>query len=235
MTVDPLVSDAIAPPGDPDAAPGGGLEAAEFGALLSSRICHDLISPVGAIGNGVELLRELDRTADGAELQLIGSSARMASASLQFLRIAFGAATPGDAMGLAQVQRAARMWFDHQRPDLLWPDAAGETTRAAARLLFNFMQVAVSSLPRGGVVRVEAGDLGPAGRRRIAVIGEAPLIRPAADAGLWLSGGASQEPPSPRDVHYLAAAAHARAAGAPVRFLAEAERITLEIELPEGV
>ena len=63
---------------------------AEFGAMLCSRICHDLISPVGAIGNGVELLQELDRGAsEGAELQLIGHSAQMASASLQFLRIAF--------------------------------------------------------------------------------------------------------------------------------------------------
>lgn len=207
---------------------------AEFGALLASRICHDLISPVGAIGNGVELMQELAPGADGAELQLIGRSAQMASASLQFLRLAFGAAARDDAIGLSAVQRTARLWFEFQRPELVWPDASGETTRACARLLFNFLQIATSCLPRGGEISVVI-TRDAAGATVVEVAANGPVVAPAEEAEPWLAGRAADTPAGPRDAHFLAAAAHARAAGAVIGFARDESGVTLRVTMPAGV
>ncbi|SFI40707.1 histidine phosphotransferase family protein [Albimonas pacifica] len=246
-STDPFAQPAASPggAGAPRAAPAaaspapgsealGGLGAEDFAALLCSRICHDLISPVGAIGNGVELLREIDRGAEGTELQLISRSADMASAYLQFLRIAFGAAPPGDLMGLPAAQRTARAWFEFQRPDLDWAVQGTEITRAGVRLMFNFMQIAVSSLPRGGLVRVETAPAEARGLT-IALAAEGPTAAPAPGAADWLAGRASETAPAPREVHYIAAAAHARACGAQVAFASQDGGLTLRATLPAGI
>lgn len=207
---------------------------AEFGALLASRICHDLISPVGAIGNGVELMQEISPGADGAELQLIGRSAQMASASLQFLRLAFGAAPPDDAMGLPALQRTARLWFGFQRPELVWADAQGETTRASARLLCNFLQIAVSCLPRGGEIAVSV-TRDEEGETMLEVTADGPVVAPSPEAERWLAGRSAETPASPRDAHYLAAAAHARAAGVIIDFRKEETGVVLRAAMPAGI
>ncbi|MEC9435292.1 MAG: histidine phosphotransferase family protein [Pseudomonadota bacterium] len=226
-------------PGPGAAAPAGLATAAfpdpaEFGALLCSRICHDLISPVGAIGNGVELMQELAPNADGAELQLIGRSAQMASANLQFLRIAFGAAPPGDPIGMSAVQRTARLWFEFQRPALVWPDAVGETTRGCARLLYNFLQIAASCLPRGGEVTVGVARA-PSGATGLEVAAAGPVVSLAEEAETWLAGAASATPAGPREAHFLAAAAHARAAGATISLHRDEAGLRLGAEAAPGV
>ena len=77
------------------------IEALDLAALLCSRVCHDLISPVGAIVNGLEVLEEeKDEATKEFALDLIKSSAGTASKKLQFCRIAFGAA--GSAEGLVK-------------------------------------------------------------------------------------------------------------------------------------
>ena len=225
---------AAAPPTSAGAQALGGLGAEDFAALMCSRICHDLISPVGAIGNGVELLREIDRGAEGTELQLISRSAEMASAYLQFLRIAFGAAPPGDLLGVPAAQRTARAWFEFQRPDLDWAVQGTEITRAAARLMFNFMQIAVSSLPRGGLVRVETAGA-PAQGLTITLAAEGPTATPAPGAADWLAGRPAEAAPAPREVHYIAAAAHARASQAQVAFASAEGSLTLSATLPAGM
>ncbi|MDF2232109.1 histidine phosphotransferase family protein [Albimonas sp. CAU 1670] len=225
---------AAAPEGaTPGAATLGGLGADDYAALMCSRICHDLISPVGAIGNGVELLREVERGSDGTELQLIERSAEMASAYLQFLRIAFGAAPPGDLLGLPAAQRTARGWFEFQRPDLDWAMEGTEITRAAARLAFNFLQIAVSALPRGGLVRIASSA--EAGGLRLSMTAEGPTAAPAPGAADWLAGRAAEAPPAPREVHYIAAAAHARACGARIDFASQDGGLSLSATLPPGV
>src|SRR5258708_14078008 len=79
----------------------------EFAALLVSRVCHDLVSPVGAVVNGLEVLEdERDATMRADALKLITSSAAMAAARLQFARIAFRAAgSPGAELDLTEVGR----------------------------------------------------------------------------------------------------------------------------------
>src|SRR5438132_8175316 len=87
------------------------LDALDLAALLCSRVCHDLISPTGAIVNGLEVLdeKESDEETRNFALDLIKKSAKAASARLQFCRLAFGAAGTagahievGDAHAMAQ-------------------------------------------------------------------------------------------------------------------------------------
>jgi Histidine phosphotransferase C-terminal domain len=95
------------------------LSALDLGALLCSRICHDIISPVGAINNGLELLEE--GGADEDAMALIKSSARNASARLQFARIAFGAAgSAGVQIDTGDAQTVATEYFKNEKPELTW-------------------------------------------------------------------------------------------------------------------
>src|SRR5438105_11724251 len=89
---------------------GFSMEDIEIAALLVSRVCHDLVSPVGAVVNGLEVLEdERDATMRADALKLITSSAAMAAARLQFARIAFGAAgSAGAKLDLTEVGRIVR-------------------------------------------------------------------------------------------------------------------------------
>ncbi|MFO7856429.1 MAG: histidine phosphotransferase family protein [Paracoccaceae bacterium] len=180
----------------------------EIAGLVAARLCHDLISPAGAIGNGVELMREIGGP-PGPELDLVADSAEKLGASLQFLRLAFGPAPAGESAGLAGVHRIARRWFAHQRAELDWPDGAGDTTRRAARLRLNLLQAAASSLPRGGVVAMRERESGG-----FAVRAEGPAVVAPESAELWLTDAPAAPRPTPRDVHWLLAGRHAAEAHA---------------------
>lgn len=152
----------------------------------------------------MELLQELGGAA-GPELELVARSAGQVTAALQFLRLAFGAAGAGDRVSLDGLSRIVRPWFDHQRPVLRWPEAPAELSLREARLLANLLQIAVSVLPRGGEVAVEAAP----GRLSVHAAGRSLLIpEPARD---WLAGAPGLPLPSPRDLHWLAAARSAAA------------------------
>jgi len=200
-------------------APGEGFD---LGAAICSRICHDLISPVGAVGNGVELMRELGAAA-GPELDLIEQSAETAAATLAFHRIAFGAARVEDRMALEAVRRTALRWFATQRARLAWPPAEGEASRPAARLICGLLLCAASCLPRGGEARLIAA--GGGGKIAVAAAGEGAGA--PADAAAWLADDPSAPPPGPRDVHWLATGRHARLAGAAAAIEAAPGRIVL--------
>ncbi|MDP3340124.1 histidine phosphotransferase family protein [Frigidibacter sp.] len=122
-------------------------------ALLGSRICHDLISPLGAIGNGVELLA-MSGTAAGPEMALIAESVASAKARIRFFRIAFGAAAPDQRLGrpeilavIADMTRGGKLAIDWQ------PE--GDQARREVKLAFLGLQCLESALPWGGRVTVQ--------------------------------------------------------------------------------
>ena len=101
---------------------GTSIDALDLAALLCSRVCHDLISPVGAIVNGLEMLEEEtdQETKDLAE-QLIKKSAGTASAKLQFCRIAFGAAgSAGAQIDTGDAEKISRGFFEDDKTKLAW-------------------------------------------------------------------------------------------------------------------
>lgn len=132
------------------------LEAHDLAALLCSRVCHDIISPVGAITNGLEVLAE----EDGDEMKeiafdLIRKSANQASAKLQFARLAFGATgSIGAEIDLADAEKVARGWMNSEKADLSWEAPRALMAKNPVKLLLNMLLLALSAIPRGGSIKV---------------------------------------------------------------------------------
>ncbi len=142
------------------------LKATDLAAMLCSRVCHDLINPVGAIGNGLEVLADPSQgaMAEGAQ-ELIANSAKQARAKLEFARLAFGASsTAGTDFDTRECERVARLFFEIEKADLDWQVPLILLPKHKAKLLMNMLLIAAMSVPRGGVVTVKVE--GPAGSER---------------------------------------------------------------------
>jgi histidine phosphotransferase ChpT len=133
------------------------LEALDLAALLCSRVCHDLISPAGAIVNGLEVLEESkDEETKVFALDLIKKSARTASARLQFCRIAFGAAgSAGAQVDLGDAENVARGFIEDEKIKLAWNLPRILLPKNRVKLLLNMLLVAGQSIPRGGILTIE--------------------------------------------------------------------------------
>jgi len=163
-------------------------------ALLGSRICHDLISPLGAIGNGVELLA-MAGTAAGPEMALIAESVASAKARIRFFRIAFGAAAPDQRLGRPEILAVIEGMTRSGRMAVDW-HPEGDQARREVKLAFLGLQCLESALPWGGrvsVQRVGAGWLLRAEAQRV-----------KAEAALWavLAGQGDAGEVSAAQVHF---------------------------------
>ncbi len=132
------------------------LDALDLAALLCSKICHDVISPVGAIVNGLELLEE-ERDADmrAEALELVRRSAKTASSKLQFCRLAFGAAgSAGASIDTGDAENVARSLLTDGRTSLEWNAARLLLPKNKVKLVLNMCLIAAAAIPRGGVIAV---------------------------------------------------------------------------------
>lgn len=137
------------------------LDPLDLAALLSSRVCHDVISPVGAIVNGLEVLEEEnDAEMRGHALALIKSSANEASARLQFCRLAFGAAgSKGASIDTGDAELVTRQLIADERTQLHWSVPRVLMSKNKVKLLLNLCLLADAAIPRGGVISVSSsGD-----------------------------------------------------------------------------
>lgn len=124
-------------------------------------MCHDVISPVGAIANGLEVLDDEDDDAmRDIAMDLIRKSARQASVKLQFCRIAFGAAgSAGSHLDLGESGEVAKAFFGDEKTTFEWNVPPETREKTQVKLLLNLAMMAASSLPRGGKIAVSvAGD-----------------------------------------------------------------------------
>ena len=129
----------------------------DLAALLCSRVCHDVISPVGAIVNGLEVLEdEKDPEMREVAIELIKKSAASASARLQFCRLAFGAAgSIGASIDTGDAETVTRGLIANDRTTLVWNPARQFAPKNKVKLLLNLSLIALSAIPRGGVVTVD--------------------------------------------------------------------------------
>ena len=136
----------------------------EFSALMVSRVCHDLVGPLGAVVNGLEVLEdERDASMREDALKLVASSANQALARIQFMRSAFGAAgSAGAELDLQEVGRLISGLLEGGKTKLEWNVPAAYWGKDWAKLLMNATLLGADCLPRGGVVRVEATENPPA-------------------------------------------------------------------------
>jgi histidine phosphotransferase ChpT len=163
-------------------------------ALIGSRICHDLISPIGAIGNGVELLM-MESGNQGSEIALIAESVANATARIRFFRVAFGAAGRDQRIGRAEVQDILTEVTRGGRLQIGWTSGS-DADRAAVKLSFLLLLCVETALPYGGRVRVVADGAG--------WLIEAEATKLKIDHDLWevLSNPAAGARIGPAQVHF---------------------------------
>ena len=129
--------------------------------LLCSRVCHDLISPVGAIVNGLEVLDDNPKPEDrDFALDLIRKSAKTASARLQFCRLAFGAAgSAGAQIDLGDAQNMAKGHIEDGKITMTWNLPRLLLPKNRVKLLLNMLVIAQQTIPRGGMLTIDpVGD-----------------------------------------------------------------------------
>jgi histidine phosphotransferase ChpT len=142
------------------------LKATDLAAMLCSRVCHDLINPIGAIGNGLEVLGDPNQgdMAEGAR-DLIASAAKQSRAKLEFARLAYGASsTSGTDIDTRECERVARILFEIEKADLEWNVPLILLPKHKAKLFMNMLLIAAGSVPRGG--NVTASITGEAGQEK---------------------------------------------------------------------
>ena len=130
------------------------LDGTDLAALLCSRVCHDVISPVGAINNGLELLDE--GAADADALDLIRTSALNAAVRLKFARLAFGASgSVGASIDTGEAEKAARDYAEaEKKTEVTWSGPRAIIAKNRVKLLLNLFLVAYGGIPRGGSLDV---------------------------------------------------------------------------------
>jgi histidine phosphotransferase ChpT len=147
----------------------------DLAALIASRICHDLISPIGAIGNGVELLA-MDASAQRPEMALIAESVANANARIRFFRISFGAASTDQRIARSEVMSVLTDLTRGGRISYAWTSVA-DLPRREVRLVFLLLQCVETALAYGGKVTVAREDTG------WTILAEATRLK--IDAALW--------------------------------------------------
>lgn len=131
----------------------------QLAALMCSKLCHDVIGPIGAVNNGIELLQD-DDSADMREeaTKLVAQSASEAAARLQFYRLAFGlAGGMGTEISLRDARNLCREYLSYGKVNFNWPDEQGGAeplSKDAIKIICNAVSVAAGGLPRGGALMV---------------------------------------------------------------------------------
>ncbi len=132
----------------------------EFAALISSKICHDIIGPVSAIHNGLEMMSDdQDPSSHICALDVVRNVTEQASARLQFARFAFGAAGSNSAQVELETAReiVQRLVGNGKKHQIIWSDAKpGPLSKNQMKLLLNLIACAITALPRGGMIKVNA-------------------------------------------------------------------------------
>ena len=158
------------------------LEGLDLAALLCSRVCHDLISPVGAIMNGLEVMEDgKDEETSKFAMDLIKKSAKTASAKLQFCRLAFGAAgSAGVQIDVGDAESMARGFIEDEKIKLVWNLPRVLLAKNRVKLLLNMLIIAGQAIPRGGVLTVDPLGEGDSMSFRITAAGTNGRVPPHA-------------------------------------------------------
>ncbi len=130
----------------------------DLASLLCSRVCHDIISPVGAIANGLELMDDPETDADmkATALDMVRSSAKVATAKLKFCRIAFGASgSAGAHIDMSEAGETAMNFVGNEKIKLDWRAPRENRPKQEVKLLLNMLLLAIAGIPRGGTVTVD--------------------------------------------------------------------------------
>jgi histidine phosphotransferase ChpT len=147
----------------------------ELSALLASRICHDLISPIGAISNGVELML-METSVNGPEMALVTEAVSNANARIRFFRVAFGQTSKDQRIAATEIKGILDDLSRGGRVQVDWTSAP-DLSRREAKLALLCVLCVETALVQGGTITVERGNA------RWLVVGRGPRLR--IDPSLW--------------------------------------------------
>ena len=170
--------------------------------LLASKICHDLVSPVSAINNGVELIEDIGGSVVDEAMKLIGDSGATAARRLRLFRMAYGRAGSEESLKIPDVRQVAEQYLSTGKITLEWPEhlpnADLGTQRGFLKTLLNLIVLAEESLAYGGTIAIREANAGQGTGCRIEVSGRnAQLSQQMQEA---LEGTAAIEALSPRTI-----------------------------------
>ncbi|MGE7469605.1 histidine phosphotransferase ChpT [Bosea sp. NPDC003192] len=202
------------------------LEPLDLAALLCSRVCHDVISPVGAIVNALEVLEEDDPSMKEFALDLIKKSARNASARLQFARLAFGAAGSAGAMiDLGDAGAVANGFLNDEKLSLDWEAPRALLPKNQVKLVLNLLVLATQAIPRGGKITCRCTVTGEQGSFAITATGSHARI-PAHVEDL-IAGRSETGAIDAHAVQPLYTGMVARAAGMKIAFAIDGDTVSI--------
>lgn len=207
----------------------------DLAALMCSRLCHDMLSPVGALSNGLELLRdETDPEMRARCIELLEQSAAISTGKLKFFRLAFGAAGGfGEAVPVEEAREViGALASDAKRVELNWAIEEANLPKPAVKVLLNLSQIALDALVRGGTL-----DIGAERRDgNVEIVARAKGNRIAFDEVI---GKVLQGEAHPSDINSRTAAAHmiallAEELGGGLQYALSDDALVLGAVLPEA-
>jgi histidine phosphotransferase ChpT len=203
--------------------------------MLASRLCHDLVNPIGAVANGAELMAEFADTMQKDALDLVASSADRAMKRIAFFRAAYGSAGHDEGQSVHDARVLAEGFVNEGKVALDWPagpeDATTGLPRTGLKLVLCLIALAVETLPRGGKVGVVV-ETGAGGR--VTASGPSARLEPLAESMLGaLTGG--REPDlgalDPKSVNAAYAGRLAQTIGARLSVERGPDRVALALKL----
>jgi histidine phosphotransferase ChpT len=206
----------------------------DLAALLCSRVCHDVISPVGAIINGLEVLEdEKDGEMREVALDLIKKSAAAASARLQFCRLAYGAAgSVGASIDTGDAENVTRGLINNDRVKLVWNAARQHAPKNKVKLVLNLCLIALAIIPRGGVITVDLTGEGEGLEARVEANG--PNARLAHGVSALIAGNPENNSVDAHSIQAFYTGLVGRSCGLDVTVASDSERVILDARAMVG-
>jgi len=201
--------------------------------LLASRLCHDMVSPVGAVKTGVELFTEYGDDADGETMGLITQSALQASEKLQFFRLAYGSAgTSASGVTVADALALIKSVCGNQRTTIETDTIDDRPPPGAIKIMLNGAMLAGDCLPRGGVLRIGSGPEGANGYTvRIAAAGERAGLDDELSSALSADADAADLTPKSAHAYYTSVLARGLDGGLAIE-TSQPDEIVFRFNLP---
>lgn len=207
----------------------------DLAAMLCSRLCHDMLSPVGALSNGLELLAmENDPAMRQSVIELLEQSSSISTNKLKFFRLAFGAAGGfGDRVEVTEPKALVEaLIHDKGKVTINWALADATLAKPAVKVLLNFAQIAIEALVRGGTLDIGAERRD--GATEIVVRAQGPKIAFDPTIGQALDGTLPPEELSSRTAAAHMIALLAADCGGGLQFARADDTLVLGAVLPEG-
>ncbi len=208
------------------------LTPSSLAALLSARICHDLISPIGALGTAIEVLDDETNTEmhDDA-MGLVRLSSKQAGAKLRFLRLAFGAggSAPG-IIGVDELKTLISDMYEGGKANISWNESVEGIEKNTARLLLNLTMLAVQAVPRGGEINIAATEAGGTTTVHLAATG--PKSRLDVNVEKTLAGKAPEDGFDGRTIQPFYAGMIARELKGSVTAMVDGETVNFTAHIP---